>query len=241
MRAAALAVLLLLCAPAAASGAERVQILLYHHIAKAPAGVNPALYVPPKRFAAQMAALDRAGFQAVTLDRVWRAWHGGRRLPRRPVVIAFDDGYADQIRAAARVLHPRRWPGVLNLWVGRLGAGGGVTSAQVRGLVARGWEVDPHSLTHADLTTLSPGALREEVDGSRREIRRLFGEPADFFAYPYGRFDGAVMAAVREAGYKGATTTRRGAATPGQNPFALRRTIVTGRTKPSAVVRFARR
>src|SRR3954470_23113818 len=98
MRAAALAVLLLLCAAPAASGAAgagRVQILLYHHVAQAPVGATTSLYVPPKRFAAQMAALDRAGFEAVTLDRVWRAWHGGRALPKRPVVVSFDDGYAD--------------------------------------------------------------------------------------------------------------------------------------------------
>lgn len=240
MRAAALAVLALLCSAPAASGAERVQILLYHHVAKAPAGANRALYVPPKRFAAQMAALDRAGFEAVTLDRAWRAWRGGRALPRRAVIVSFDDGYADQLRSAAPVLRSRGWPGVLNLWLEQLGADGGVTRAQVRSLVRAGWEIDPHSLTHPDLRTVSATELREEVEGSRREIRRLFGEPADFFCYPFGRFDATVVGAVREAGFKGATTTRRGAATPRQDPFELHRTIVTGRTKPADVVRLAR-
>jgi hypothetical protein len=68
---------------------------------RAPAGTSRALYVAPRLFARQMAALDRAGYTAVTLDRVWRAWRGGRALPRRPVVVSFDDGYANQHRSAA--------------------------------------------------------------------------------------------------------------------------------------------
>jgi peptidoglycan/xylan/chitin deacetylase (PgdA/CDA1 family) len=41
---------------------------------------------------------------------VWDAWTGGPRLPRLPVVLSFDDGYADQVRDVLPVLRRARWP-----------------------------------------------------------------------------------------------------------------------------------
>ncbi len=192
-----------------------VPILMYHHLGVAPAGVrSPALWVRPARFAEQVRALRRAGYQAVTLGRVWRAWSGigSLKLPRRPVVLTFDDGYADQVTHALPVLARERWPGVLNLTVDFLPGMGGVPAVQ-RLLAAR-WEIDSHSLSHADLTTLDPAALQAEVEGSRARIRELLGGGAFFFSYPNGRLNAAVVAAVRRAGYLAATTTKSGYASP---------------------------
>jgi peptidoglycan/xylan/chitin deacetylase (PgdA/CDA1 family) len=230
MRGAALAALAL---AALAGGAPRaraasgpaVPILMYHHIA--PAGPHarlPALWVGPAAFAAHVRALRRAGYRAVTLGRVWDAWNDGPPLPRRPVVVSFDDGYADQVRHALPVLRRVRWPGVLNLALDFLPGMGG--TAAVRRLLAAGWEIDSHSLTHADLTTLGPARLRTELAGSRARIRRLFGVAANFFAYPYGHLSSGVVAAVRHAGYLAATTTRMGYATAG-DPFRLARVQVS--------------
>jgi peptidoglycan/xylan/chitin deacetylase (PgdA/CDA1 family) len=97
----------------------------------------------------------------------------------------------------------------------------------MRKFVAAGWELDSHSLTHPDLTALGSTALRHEVAGSRRRIRRIFGVPAHFFCYPAGRFNDRVIAAVRAAGYFGATTTVYGLAKP-SSPYMLRRIRVNG-------------
>jgi peptidoglycan/xylan/chitin deacetylase (PgdA/CDA1 family) len=205
-----------------------VPILMYHEVRSPPPprGRSPrsaALWVPAGRFEAQIAGLARAGYQGVTLRQVWAAWHGGPALPPRPVVVSFDDGYAGQYSVAASVLASVGWPGVLNLVVDRLGARGGLTSAQVRRLVRRGWELASHSLTHADLTRAPAARLRRELAGSRAMLRRRFGAGVAFFCYPYGRFDDSVVAAVQAAGYRGATTTVAGVATPSGSPFELPR------------------
>ena len=208
----------------AASGPP-VPILMYHHIAPAgPSARLPALWVRPAAFAAQLRALRRAGYRAVTLGRVWAAWNGGPPLPRRPVVVSFDDGYGDQVRHALPALRRARWPGVLNLALDFLPAMGG--PAAVRRLLAAGWEIDSHSITHPDLTTLPATRLRAELAGSRARIRELFGVPANFFAYPSGRLNARVVAAVRSSGYLAATTTRSGYATP-RDRFRLARVQVS--------------
>ena len=225
---------------AGAASTQPVPILAYHHIGAAPPGANRPLWVRPSLLRRQLRGLAHAGYEAVTLDQVWRAWHGPGTLPARPVVLSFDDGYASQWRSAAPALAAHRWPGVLNLQTARLGVGGGLTAGQVRAMVASGWEIDAHSVTHADLRKLSARRLAAEVAGSRRALQVRFGVAADFFAYPYGRSDAAVRAAVRRAGFLGATTTAGGLASPDGDPFALGRVLVAANDSPSSVLRMVR-
>jgi peptidoglycan/xylan/chitin deacetylase (PgdA/CDA1 family) len=223
---------------AGAASAQPVAILAYHHLGTAPKNAaRPELWVRPALLRRQLAALDRAGYEAVTLNRVWRAWHSGAPLPTRAVVLSFDDGYASQATIAGPALRAHGWPGVLNLQVSRIEARGGLTRAQVRHLLRAGWELDAHSETHPDLTRVSSGQLEREVAGSRRALRNAFGVPVNFFAYPYGRQDAQVRAAVRRAGFLGATTTRARFATPRTDPFALGRVLVPAGRSPRALLR----
>ena len=195
--------------------------------------------MPPRRFARHVAALERAGYTAITVGRAWRHWERDTPLPRKPVVLSFDDGFADQYRNAAPVLRRRGWPGVLYLQTGRLAAKGGLSERQVRRLLRQGWELGAHSVTHADLTTVDAQQLADEVAGSRAALRSAFpSAPVDFFCYPYGRFDADVVAAVRDAGFTGATTTRRGAASLLEDgPFTLDRMVVTASFTPRRLLR----
>jgi peptidoglycan/xylan/chitin deacetylase (PgdA/CDA1 family) len=174
-----------------------------------------------------MVWLAQHGYRAVTLDRVYNAWHGRATLPAHPVVVSFDDGYRSQFTNAFPVLRAHRWPGVLNLEVRNERRSWGLSVARVRALVHAGWEVDAHTIDHRDLTTLDAATLRHEVAGSRTILRRQLSVPVDFFCYPAGRYDAAVIAAVRRAGYVGATTTRYGLAKPGEL-YTLKRIRIDG-------------
>ena len=222
----ALALLLASVSPEPAPPPPRVvpevPVLMYHVIADPPAGAAwPHLFVSPAEFAAQVDWLERRGFTAVTLTQVWKNWHHRGRLPARPVVLTFDDGYRSVATSALPILRRRGWPAVLNLKVGNLEPGS-FTDADVRKLLAAGWELGAHTFTHPDLRTLDDAALEREVAGSKAVIAKRFGVRVDFFCYPAGRYDRRVIAAVRRAGFLGATTTLEGLATP-RAPFELRR------------------
>jgi peptidoglycan/xylan/chitin deacetylase (PgdA/CDA1 family) len=205
-----------------------VPILMYHVIASPPPDEPyPGLYVKPADFRSQVAWLAEHGYHAVTLRQVYDYWRGRRALPRKPVVLTFDDGYHSDFTVALPTLRARDWPGVLNLEVRNLQPVWGTRPEMVRKLIAAGWEIDAHTMTHPDLTTVDPTQLRYQVAGSRAAIRRMFHVPADFFCYPAGRYDDAVIAAVRAAGFLGATTTNEGLAKPG-SLFTLDRVRVNG-------------
>lgn len=215
-----------------------IPILMYHVIDVPPPGAPlPDLYVSPDLFAAQVAALAAAGYHALTLQQAYDVWQGWSPAPPRPIVFTFDDGYVSVVTHALPVLAARGWPGVLNLRVGRIGVPGGLTPDQIRDLVQHGWEVDDHTVTHPDLTTLSPGRLQEEIVGAAERIRREFGVPARFFCYPAGHYNPAVVAAVRAAGFLGATTTWPGDAyPPTQGYFTLDRIRVDRGESPARLL-----
>jgi peptidoglycan/xylan/chitin deacetylase (PgdA/CDA1 family) len=205
-----------------------VPILMYHVIQEPyPDSPYPDLYVPRAEFAAQMRWLDRNGYEAVTLDRVYHAWRGDAVLPVRPVVLTFDDGARTHYTNAMPILREHGWPGVLNLDLSNLEPSWGIQPRMVRELIAAGWKIEAHSLTHTDLSGLGGDALRREVAGSRAQIREQFGVPANFFCYPSGRYDAGVIAAVEAAGYLGATTTEPGFADLSE-PFTLARVRIDG-------------
>jgi peptidoglycan/xylan/chitin deacetylase (PgdA/CDA1 family) len=196
-----------------------VPILMYHLVNDPPPDAKfPELYVSRSDFASQMKWLKRQGYTGVRLQQVYDFWKRGFPLPKRPVVISFDDGYSSVHDNALPYLRRFGWPGVLNLELQVLDRPeqGGMTKAMVNDLLRAGWEVDSHTVTHPDLTTLTPEQLRTELVDSRKQIRQLFGQPANFFCYPAGRYNPTVVAAVRSAGYLGATTVNPGNAGPDQ-------------------------
>jgi peptidoglycan/xylan/chitin deacetylase (PgdA/CDA1 family) len=200
-----------------------VPILVYHALGTPPASEPyPGLYVAKGAFVAEMGWLATHGYQAVTLDEVMRAWYHSGTLPAEPIVITFDNGYPEQATFAPRVLSRYGWPGVLNeITAGHL------HPDQLRRLVALGWEIDSHSVSHPDLTTLSPAQLHYQLVASRRYLQRLLGVPVDSFCYPSSKYDAAVIAAVRAAGYSNATTENAGYATR-NDPFLLDRFEIEG-------------
>ena len=138
-------------ARSAAGGAApdtRVPILMYHVLGDPPAGAPfPDLYVPTSDFGAQLRWLARHGYHPVTLRRVWEHWRRGSPLPSKPVVVSFDDGHRSTAEAALPRLRERGWPGVLNL-TAEPRAQVGLRPRRVRALIAAGWEIDAHSITH---------------------------------------------------------------------------------------------
>ncbi len=76
--------------------------------------------------------------------------------------------------------------------------------------------------THPDLATLDAATLEDEVAGSRKALQRRFDVPVNFFCYPSGSYDATTIAAVKAAGYEGATTVTSGLARPGE-PYELPR------------------
>jgi peptidoglycan/xylan/chitin deacetylase (PgdA/CDA1 family) len=193
--------------------AIRVPILMYHYVRVNPEprdSLGAALSVAPSDFAAQMDWLAQSGYHPITLDDLYAFLSGARGLPSRPIVLTFDDGYADFYYAALPVLRSHDFKAVAYVVSGFMGRPGYMSSAQVAEADRTGIQIGSHTVDHPNLTRQSFGSLGYELAASKQSLEQLLGHPVLSFCYPSGRFNPRVMSAVQAAGYQDATTTQFG-------------------------------
>lgn len=196
-----------------------VPILMYHVIGE-PAGdvPYPDLYLSVADFREQVEWLDQNDYTPVTLVQVQDSWYGDGTLPPKPVVLSFDDGYLGQYLYAMPILKKKGWAGQLNLKA----EGSDLSSKQAKKMVDAGWEIASHTITHPDLTVISPEQLETELVDSKRILEKDLGIEIVNFCYPAGQYNQEVAEAVEAAGYRGATTVEPGLGRL-EEPFELKR------------------
>jgi peptidoglycan/xylan/chitin deacetylase (PgdA/CDA1 family) len=160
----------------------------------------------------------RRGYVGLTFAEAERRRLAGT-LPRRSVVVTFDDGFASVLRAVpildelgfpATVFvvtrftesgEPLSWPGV-ETWLATEHAGEmrPLGWAELEELLERGWEVGSHTVSHAHLPDLTEAGLAHELGFSRTSIAQRLGR-CETLAYPYGRANARVAGAAASAGY----------------------------------------
>lgn len=220
--------------------AMKLPILLYHDVGDPALGAYPEQNISPEQFEAQVRWLAARGYTGIRVSD-WLAWlNCGKRLPEKPVLFSFDDGYSGVSKYALPVLERYGFKAavfVVTSCIGKTNAwdeADGIASRplmgaeEIRHWTARGFDFGSHSRTHADLTQLAAGELEAEVAGSRHDLAAILGDAPAAFAYPYGHFNEAVVRCV-SANFPSALSTIRGVNTITTDPCLLKRSMVRPR------------
>jgi peptidoglycan/xylan/chitin deacetylase (PgdA/CDA1 family) len=72
------------------------------------------------------------------------------------------------------------------------------------------WVVESHSVSHQDMAQQVGDRQRLELHQSRAELRARLGAPVDFFAYPFGAFNGQSRDLAQAEGYRAALAVQKG-------------------------------
>jgi peptidoglycan/xylan/chitin deacetylase (PgdA/CDA1 family) len=70
-------------------------------------------------------------------------------------------------------------------------------------------EIGAHTLSHKRLDFLDSGELKKEIFGSKAFLEDIVGKEISMFAYPEGKYNHKIIEIVKEAGYKGARSTKK--------------------------------
>lgn len=214
---------------------------MYHQVTPNPLPGFQKYAVSPRSFARQMGWLAGAGYTVVGLDALLAHRRGGPRLPRRPVVITFDDGFRDCLEHAVPTLRERNFTALFFLVAGLMGKTSRwlksergielplMTWPEARRLQETGFQCGAHSLSHPRLVALTDRECRAELSGARARLEEGLGCAVRHVAYPFGSFDERVRAMTEEAGYETGCTVAAGVARPADDLFSLRRVPISGR------------
>lgn len=216
---------------------KRLPVLLYHHVGPARTNTYQSLTLSPARFERQVSWLARRGYAGVRPSDWLAYYRAGAPLPAKPVLLTFDDAYADLVDYALPVLRCYGFKAAVFVVTGQVGGtnawdearGSGthrlMTDEQIREWSTQGIEFGAHSRTHANLTNLADEELKEEIAGSGKDLASILGAMVISFAYPNGSYDKAVQNYVREA-FPLAFTVEEGLNDLRTDPCLLRRTMV---------------
>lgn len=211
-----------------------VPILTYHSLDRS----GSVISVAPETFAHQIAILRDQGFQGIRLSDLLSAWDGKTTLPVRPIVITFDDGFANVLESGVPVLENAGFTATIFPVAGYTGQTNNwpsrpsniphmplLTWADLRELAKRGFEIGGHTLTHMPLPCLTADEMKREIVQSKHLLEGRLARPVTTFAYPYGLISSASRRIVAEH-YRGAGGVKLGVAHPQDDRYLLKRVDV---------------
>ncbi|HET9982681.1 MAG TPA: polysaccharide deacetylase family protein [Longimicrobiales bacterium] len=218
---------------------NRATVVLFHRVDDRLKG-NP-LSCSRREFRA-FCGLFARHFRVISLPELLERLRSGADLSRR-LVITFDDGYLDNYEIAAPILAELGLPAsffvttsfigsnVSPCWDREFGARSRWMSwDHVRSLHQAGFAIGAHTMTHASLGRVGAERIRAEVDGAKARLEDELGAPVTLFSTPFGgpaHVTDEARAMVREAGYECCLSTDTGVVLPGEDPFRIRRFLVT--------------
>ena len=194
-------------------GYQLVPVLVYHNLSAQDKG---RLSLAARTFEAQIRQLHDDGFDAISLAEFVAFTAGRQQLPRKSVLLTFDDGYKSFVQYARPTLKDYGFGATLFVYSDFIGAGSGLSWQELRTLSDQGYDVQAHSKTHANLR-------RKEGESEAAYAKRIEAELAypltlykknlpravDALAYPYGEMDDELLPFVAKYGYAVAFTVRR--------------------------------
>jgi len=221
----------------------KIPILMYHSIESMPKNtIMRSLHVPPTRFQFQMWMLKTLGYKALSLKKL-KPYLDGDKIGK-VVGLTFDDGYQNNLINAAPILMKYNFSatcyivskglGLTNTWDLDKGITQRplMTKNEIHEWLSLGMDIGAHTITHADLTSISREKAQKEIKDCKDELEFFFDVPVTDFCYPFGRFNKYVLNTVKESGFLSATTMQRGKVKYESNRFTLPRIPINHRTLP---------
>jgi peptidoglycan/xylan/chitin deacetylase (PgdA/CDA1 family) len=221
---------------------RKIKILMYHMVTDDETFCRKYnnISVHVDAFRSQIKFLDRRGFTPITFEDYRLYLNGELNLPKKPVIITFDDGYQNIHKFAFPIMREYGVRGVLfimadrkvksNAWDATMGIPQLplLDDQDIIEMQSAGFEIGSHSISHLQLPNVSRDKAWDEISRSRMILEILLNAPVKSFAYPYGLTNQAVKEMLKDAGYDIGCATYTGPPIFGQDNFEIRRILVSG-------------
>ena len=196
-------------------------IMMYHNVNYSD---KPwANTVSPEHFARQMAYLRDQRYNVVSFKEVVDSIWNKKKLPKKTVVITFDDGYEDNYKYAFPILKQYHFPAIIFVVTYVVGKPEFLTWEQIKEMEKNGISFGSHTRLHVYLPSVDQAEQRNQIQISREIMEQQLGHRVEYFAYPTGGFNDSIIELLKQSKYKAACTTNRGWRHANENPYIIKR------------------
>lgn len=189
-----------------------VPTLMYHHIqqsdiarAKGYSGLN----VTPETFQKQLAYLKNQGYNSIDVAQLIAFFEKGINLPKKSILLTFDDGYDDFATYAAPLLIQYGFKASMFLPTGLMENPGYLKWNTVRDLSRQGFYFGNHTWSHRNMGA-SLAVDQKEITTADTQLNDHELNANKVFVYPYGTISSQAINFLRDFGYTLAFTTKPG-------------------------------
>ncbi|NHN29200.1 polysaccharide deacetylase family protein [Paenibacillus sp. S3N08] len=149
-------------------------------------------------------------------------------MPEKPILLTFDDGYADNHEHALPILRSLQFQATLFVSPGTTEDGYFLNWEQIKEMHQAGWDIQPHGMTHPYLPKLAAKDQNYEIIEAKRQIDEQLQIDTNVFCYPYGERNTTTLNVLKDNGFRYAFTIDQGMTTRTQDPLLLKRIFVNG-------------
>ncbi len=215
-------------------GYQTVPILAYHNFSETNADL---MMVKKDTFEQQMRYLRENGYTVITLDEFFDFLEFKKQLPRKSVVLTFDDGWQGVYTIAFPILKKYGYPATLFVYTDLISDNRKTLNwAQVAELDRGGVDIQCHTKTHRNLIKIKDkeslkiyvSDVENEILESTRIINEKLHKDVKYLAYPYGDTNSLVIAFLKQKGFRGGFTVKRDANPFFMNHYSLNRSMIYG-------------
>ena len=219
---------------------KQVPVLCYHHIRAYRPGEssNTRVYiVPVEHYIEQLKMLADSGYHSITPAQYYAYLTTGAALPPKPVMITFDDTHEAQFSIGAAELDSFHFKGVFFIMTVSIGRPRYMSADEIKSLSDHGHIIAAHTWDHHNVKKYGPEDFDIQLARPRRKLEAITGKPVEYFAYPFGEWNEAIIPELKKTGYKAAYQLRekRDSSEP---LYTIRRIIVPGTWNGAALYKW---
>jgi peptidoglycan/xylan/chitin deacetylase (PgdA/CDA1 family) len=214
-----------------------IPVLMYHRVVpEAPNNSSHGIWVTLHSFEQNLISLKQRGYSPITFEQYQLFLDGKFILPKKPIILTFDDGYEDNYTCAFPLLKKYGFSAVIflvtdamrrtNFWDADEPEVLLMNEKQIREMSAAGIEFGSHTVIHTNLSKCSREQIRKELVESKQMIEQLTGKEVVSIAYPYGAVNETIKSIATEIGYEFGIATNSGPLKFYEDLFEIRRTQI---------------
>ena len=212
----------------------RVPILMYHYVEfvrDRGDTIRQSLDILPPIFEEQLQTLQKDGYTFMTASDLADVMDGNQSLPKKPILLTFDDGHWDLATDVLPILEKYHVKATAYIISGFIGGADFMTKEQLEEVIRSGLvEIGAHTVHHISLASKLYQVADYEIAQSKADLEKTYGLRVVSFAYPNGSFDNQAITLVHQAGFKTAVSTIPGIEQGQSNRYFLYRLRPGGRT-----------
>jgi peptidoglycan/xylan/chitin deacetylase (PgdA/CDA1 family) len=188
-------------------GRPQVPILCYHQIrnwVSTDGKMGKDYIVPIAEFKSQMKMLADSGYQTILPDQLYNYMVYGAKLPKKPIMLTFDDTKLDQYTNALPELKKYGFKGVFFIMTVSLGKPNYMSKAQAKELSDAGHVIGSHTYDHQNVKKYQGEDWVTQIEKPTKTLKEITGKDVKYFAYPFGLWNKEAIPELKKRGFTSA-------------------------------------